>query len=207
ESRRRWQRENWRRAAVDGLEPLAWDAEQWERRTAEALAEQRANRAAELEQRNRELEAKRLQDQLVSLVEAAFPNVLNRNELVGAIESADSSSDRGATESALDELVAQRRLFMRPVPGGTAYLLQEEQPEGSEISRSSKIGNKKLQQPSQSESGADRWSMGRVVSFNRANFADLQLLRRARPTVAMVTRLMCEKRALDAVTLDKESFV
>uniref|UniRef100_A0A1I8HJZ6 SMC hinge domain-containing protein n=1 Tax=Macrostomum lignano TaxID=282301 RepID=A0A1I8HJZ6_9PLAT len=205
ESRRRWQRENWRRAAIDGLEPLTWDAEQWERRTAEALAEQRANRAAELEQRNRELEAKRLQDQLVSLVEAAFPNVLNRNELVGAIESADSSSDRGATESALDELVAQRRLFMRPVPGGTAYLLQEEQPEGSEISRSSKIGNKKLQQPSQERRGP--LGMGRVVSFNRANFADLQLLRRARPTVAMVTRLMCEKRALDAVTLDKESFV
>ncbi|PAA70171.1 hypothetical protein BOX15_Mlig017830g1 [Macrostomum lignano] len=126
----------------------------------------------------------RVQEQVMRTIEEAYPNVLTTEELSKVVQQ-----DEKLVLRILDQLLTEGRLHRVAMEGRNrgkfAYVLQV--------------------QTGQDDTNAEL-GMGKVEEINEGNM-DVITKMKEKPTVAIITNLMCEKRAVDAVMQDKTTYV
>ncbi|PAA70033.1 hypothetical protein BOX15_Mlig020606g1 [Macrostomum lignano] len=124
----------------------------------------------------------RVQEQLMRTIEEAYPNVLTTEELSKVIRQ-----DEKLIVRILDQMLSEESIHRMAMEGKHkgkfAYVLRV----------------------AQDEENADL-GMGKVEVMAEGNM-DVITKMKDKPTVAIITNLMCEKRAVDAMMQDKTTYV
>lgn len=125
----------------------------------------------------------RVQEQLMRTIEEAYPNVLTTEELSKVIRQEEKLVVRILDQMLLDQRI-NRMAMEGKHKGKFAYVLRVE---------------------THNEVSADL-GMGKVQEITEG-IMDFITKMKDKPTVAIITNLMCEKRAVDAMMQDKTTYV